>query len=171
MRRTVIFIDNGVTGSIGIIDSEGNSRFMETPIKRMQDYTKAKNIVSRIDTSALGMILDPYSLDPDHVIAYIERPMINPQRWKASMSAIRAHESEQSILDYLMIPYMFVDSKQWQRGLLPSSGKKGVESSTLKKESKDIGLRLFPQHAETIAKHGDADGILGAYAFYNDSNR
>ena len=87
------------------------------------------------------------------------------------MSAIRAHESEQSILDYLMIPYMFVDSKQWQRGLLPSSGKKGVDSSTLKKESYDIGLRLFPQHAETIAKHGDADGILGAYAFYNDSDR
>ena len=50
---------------------------------------------------------------------------------------------------------MYVDSKDWQKVLLPK-GTKG--SDELKKASLDIGNRLFPQFADN--KHKDRDGIL-----------
>ncbi len=161
----IVFIDNGVTGTIGIIDSQNEETlFMEMPAKKVQDYTKKKKNITRIDAYGL------YELINEHVAGkpcmfFLERPMVNPTRFTATISAVRALEATISIIEALGLPYQFVDSKEWQKGLLPSSGKKGTDSATLKKESHDIGLRLFPQHSELINKHKDADGILGAYAF------
>ena len=84
--------------------------------------------------------------------------MVNPKRWAASVSAIRALEATLIIVELLEIPYIYVDSKEWQRELLP----KGCKGDALKTASKDIGCRLFPQHKELIIKHKDADGILMA---------
>ena len=164
----VIFIDNGVTGSIGYFDGE-NADFMETPVLKIQDYTKAKKNISRIDIPELSKILDKYA-GSGAVMTVIERPMINPTRFSASVSAARALEATLSALEIKTMSYMFSDSKEWQRGLLPSSGKKGVESSELNKDSKDIGIRLVPQFTDLIRKHGDADGILGAYQWYQKLN-
>ncbi len=159
-----IFIDNGTTGSIGMYDSHtGESQFWLTPCREVQDYTKAKKRVRRIDTKALMEMLGGLT-QGKVAIACLERPMINPTRFAASISAARALEATLTVLECMRLPYRFVDSKEWQRGLLPSSGKKGTDSATLKRESLDIGIRLFPQHEELIRKHKDADGILGAYA-------
>lgn len=156
-----MFIDNGVTGSIGVIRKDGESFFLLTPTVKMQDYTKAKKSISRIDVNKLMAIV----MEHRPSMAYLERPMINPTRFSASISAVRALEATLSVLEALEVPYQFVDSKEWQKGLLPSSGKKGTDSATLKQESHDIGIRLFPMHKELIHKHKDADGILGAFAF------
>lgn len=162
----VIFIDNGVTGTIGTFDGEGASFFL-TPVVKVQDYTKAKKEISRIDTAALKHILEQSMPDGgERLEAVLERPLVNPMRFSATVSAVRALEATLTVLETLGIPYRFSDSKDWQRGLLPSSGKKGVDSSTLKQESKDIGLRLFPQFGTLIRKHRDADGILGAYQWW-----
>lgn len=159
-----IFIDNGTTGSIGMYDGDtGETRFILTPSVETQDYTKAKKRIRRIDTKALMEALGNL-LGGKPSIVCLERPMINPTRFTASISAARSLEATLTVLECMGAPYRFVDSKEWQRGLLPSSGKKGTDSATLKKESLDIGLRLFPQHGELIRKHKDADGILGAYA-------
>ena len=97
--------------------------------------------------------------------------MINPKRWKASLSASRSDEAETIALEAAGVPFIYVDSKTWQHGTLPSSGTKGVTSSTLKAESMAEGLRLFPEFSALIKKHKDADGILGARGLYDILNR
>lgn len=167
-RKVIIGIDNGCTGTIGIIREGMPPLFIETPSFKSQDYTKAKKTVSRIDVPKLYDFIRINTEGLEGLsIAYVERPMINPARFSASVVAARAYEATITVLEMLKIPYQPIDSKEWQRGLLPSSGKKGVDSATLKKESMDIGIRLFPQFRDLIAKHKDADGILIAYSLSN----
>lgn len=165
-QRTIIGIDNGCTGSIGVISPDREPVFILTPSFKGQDYTKSKKTISRIDAPELQRMLREYTEGHEsNSIAYVERPMINPMRFSSSIVAARAYEATITVLETLRIPYQPVDSKEWQRYLLPSSGKKGTDSATLKKESMDIGIRLFPQYRELITKHKDADGILMAYIF------
>ena len=51
-----IGIDNGVTGSIGIVDDE-SSEFYHTPVKNELSYTKAKKWIDRIDSVMLKKML------------------------------------------------------------------------------------------------------------------
>ncbi len=167
-REVIIGIDNGCTGTIGIIDTKSEPSFILTPSFKGQDYTKAKKIISRIDTNKLYNFIKSHTEGRESAsIAYVERPMINPAMFKTSVTAARAYEATITVLETLKIPYQPIDSKEWQKDLLPSSRKKGTESYVLKKESMDIGIRLFPQFRELITKHKDADGILMAYAFSN----
>ena len=152
-KRIYVGIDNGVTGTIGIVGDDIQPQIHHTPVKKEQDYTKAKNIVSRLDCNGLMEILNQFNKNDIHVVC--ERPMINPTRWKASMSAIRCWEAQLIILEVLGVPHQFIDSKEWQKELLPK-GIKGADEQ--KKASKDIGKRLFPQFADF--KHSDFDGLL-----------
>lgn len=151
-----IGIDNGTTGTIGVItDDKCVIDFFLTPKKTEQSYTKKKKNISRIDHESLFNELEFYDLS--NSIAIIERPLVNPGLFTATLSAVRALESTLIVLERLDVPVQYCDSKQWQRELLPQ----GIKGSTeLKKASKDIGCRLFPQHAELIKKHKDADGLL-----------
>jgi hypothetical protein len=90
----------------------------------------------------------------EKVIAYIERPMVNPTRFQATASALRALEATLIILEELKIPYIYVDSKEWQKDLLP----KELKGEELKEASLNIGKRLFPKIDFTGFK--DADGLL-----------
>lgn len=162
----VIFIDNGVTGSIGWYDGS-HFGFLPTPTVKMQDYTKEKKNVSRIDVANLAGVLESIvEGDKAGCQVVLERPLVNPARFNATVSAVRALEATISVLETMGLSYRFCDSKEWQRGLLPSSGHKGVASATLKQESRDIGIRMFPSLGDSIRKHKDADGILGAYSFW-----
>lgn len=160
-HKLYIGIDNGTTGSIGITGDGIESVMIETPIVKEQSYTKAKNEISRIDHVALRKWIVDENMIRHHVIAndiiaVIERPMINPMRFKASISAARSLESTLCILEDFGIPRMYVDSREWQKMMLPS----GIEGKELKTASKDIGFRLFPHLQEIIKKHKDADGLL-----------
>ena len=146
--KTYIGIDNGVSGTIAII-SETEVEFWKTPIKKEQDYTKAKKIVSRVDIQTLKGILEPYS---DNAFLLLERPLVNPSRWVATTSALRCHEAELAVIEILNIPYQFIDSKEWQKDLLPK------RCGDTKKASLDIGNRLFPQYKDF--KHPDRDALL-----------
>lgn len=151
-----IGIDNGVSGTIGIIDQEGNVlEFLKTPTVSGQDYTKAKKNISRIDHQKLTSLFEFYAPVEDLAVkALVERPLVNPTRFLATTSALRALESTLVVLEQLGIPYEFIDSKEWQKEILP----KGIKGSAeLKKASKDIGERLFPHN---IIKHPDMDGLL-----------
>jgi hypothetical protein len=106
-----------------------------------------------------------HDIPANECIAIIERPMINPTRFKASISAARSLEATQIIFESLGIPYMFIDSREWQKAELP----KGYEGPELKKASMDIGCRLFPDKAELIKKHKDADGLLIAHYAYKSN--
>jgi hypothetical protein len=156
-NKLYIGIDNGVTGTVGCIYNN-KTWFFETPVKKEQNYTKAKANISRINMPVLMGLLNDIILKekPKSVMCLIERPMVNPGRFKATVSALRALEATLICMELMKIPIQYEDSKKWQKELLPTGSKK----EQLKKDSVDIGCRLFPQHSESIKKHKDADGIL-----------
>jgi hypothetical protein len=148
-----IGIDNGVTGTIGIIDGK-DTLFYKTPVKLEQDFTKKKGNISRVIGKELKKILSPFS--DKKCMIQIERPMLNGTRFHASISGARCLEATLVIMEDLGMAYEYVDSKEWQKDLLP----KGSKGEQLKVDSKNIGCRLFPEHRVLIEKHKDADGIL-----------
>lgn len=151
-----IGIDNGATGSIGII-SPIHLIYIPVPKYMEQDYTKKKQRVSRLDVPAFGnLIQDVMRAKHTHVHVLLERPLVNPGMFKATKSALRFMEATMIVLERLGLPKRFIDSKEWQKYLLP----KGCKGPELKVASKEIGCRLFPQLAPMIVKHGDADGLL-----------
>ena len=148
-----IGIDNGVSGSIAILNEEGHVlHYGLTPIERCLNYTKHKAWINRIRQDAMIVILKDYNRNLGQCL--LERPLVNPARFKATISAIRALESTQIALESLKIPYEFIDSKEWQRELLP----KGLQKEELKAASDSICKRLFP--SVTLKHPGDGDSLL-----------
>ena len=163
MKKLYIGIDNGTSGTIGFMptSSEYWPAMIETPIKVEQSYTKKAQTISRVDHDGLWEILNKVLLEnqvqPSDCLAILERPLINPMMFKTTVSAARSLEATVIILECLKIPFMYMDSKEWQKELLPE----GIKTSPVrKKASMDIGLRLFPALEKIIRKHKDADGIL-----------
>jgi hypothetical protein len=157
VNKIFIGIDNGVTGSIAILKEGSNSdfTFIKTPVKKELNYTKTKAYINRIEVIKLKELFSGLE-GADFVMALIERPMVNPTRWVASVSAIRALEATQGVLEQLGIPYAFIDSKEWQKALLPS----GLKGDELKTASLAVGKRLYPS---VTIKHPDNDGLLIAH--------
>jgi hypothetical protein len=145
-------IDNGVTGTIAVLDETGKYiRHAPTPTKKELSYTKAKQYITRIDVLKLIEYIAWDFGTAEEYRAIIERPMINPQRWKPTVSAIRALEATLVVLEQLNIPYRYIDSREWQKALLP----KGLQKEELKKAAVDVARRLFPS-----VRTKDADGLL-----------
>ena len=158
--NTIIGIDNGVTGSIAAIIQPINSLpieifFLPMPTKKEQSYTKKRQSITRIDYGKLYDIL--FRLRMFQGKCFIERPFANPMGFKATVSAMRALEATLIAVEGNGLAYEYIDSKEWQKIMLPA-GIKGT--AELKKASVDIGCRLFPKYAEAIRKHKDADSLL-----------
>ena len=130
------------------------------PTRSELSYTKAKRNITRINwqelSQSMSIILSD-AVQTKRVRVFLERPMVNPGRFQATASALRALEATLVVLESKKLPIQYVDSRQWQKMLLPS-GLKGPD--VLKKASADIGCRLFPHLSGSIRKHGDADGLL-----------
>lgn len=159
-RKVYIGIDNGVTGSIGIITPAGAGLYPTPSISR-QDFTKKKQTLSRLNRIAFKDILlsqSPSITNLSDVFVAMERPFWNPVlNSQSSKSGVMCLEAQLAIIEDLIWPHDVVDSKSWQKVLLPAGIKK---SPQLKKVSMDIGIRLFPHLEEDIKKQKDADGIL-----------
>lgn len=158
---TYVAFDNGVSGTVGWSAGDGSCGIIETPVKRCLGYQRVAKNMHRIDVDSLEDFLRPFAgMGPENPTRVVlERPMVNNARFQATLSAVRALEATLIVLERLRLPYEYVDSKKWQSYMLPS-GLKGAPA--LKKASADIGCRLFPQFADLIKKHGDADGLLMA---------
>jgi hypothetical protein len=151
-----IGFDNGVTNNgVGVINDRGEAKLYPLPVKKELSYTKEAKHISRIDFNLLRVLFGEIIADFNeaYVKVGLERPMVNSTRFNASMSAIRALETTLIALEDAQWPYEYIDSKEWQKVLLPK-GLKG--SDELKKASLDIGKRMFP--GLNIKK--DADGLL-----------
>lgn len=157
MVKTYIGVDNGVTGSLAMIRAE-ESAMVEVPVVRQQSYQKEKAQITRIAYHDLVACLSEWVRHSrGYAFVVIERPYVNPKGFKATASALRALEATLIAVESLGLPYAYVDSRQWQRQLLP----KGVRgTSELKLASRDIGIRLFPQLSDAVTRHGDADSLL-----------
>ena len=153
MDKIYVGIDNGVSGTIGFIGNSIEPKIFHTPVKKEQDYTKSKKLISRLDYSKFMDLFSGYN--KNDIVILMERPLVNPTRFAATSSALRCHEAELIMIETMGIKYMFIDSKEWQHLLLP----KGIKGSDeQKKASLCIGNRLFPQFADF--KHKDRDGLL-----------
>lgn len=150
--KTYIGIDNGVSGTITIMHPGGRTSFVSTPVKVEQSYTKKKANITRIDFIKLVDLLIPYRSLQVHCI--LERPMVNPKRFFATLSALRCLEATLNVVELCGFAHSYIDSRKWQKELLPS----GIEGDELKKASLDIGNRLFPQFRGH--KHKDRDSLL-----------
>lgn len=140
LNKTFCGIDNGVTGGITILASDGSVvTHAATPVKKCMNYTKKKAFINRVNSFAFRELI---SQAGENTFVMIERPMVNPGRFMATISAIRCLEATELILEELKIPYQFIDSKEWQKALLPS-GLKG--SDELKIASKSVASRLYPR--------------------------
>jgi hypothetical protein len=153
-HKVWVGIDNGVTGSIGVIyPAEHQAYQIKTPVVKELSYTKKKAFITWIDFKEMRQFFEDIMKDDVQIIAALERPMINPTRFKASVSAVLAWQTTLLILKLLEIPYEYIDSKEWQKKLLPS----GLKKEELKHASLDIAKRMYPS-APIEGK--DADGLL-----------
>lgn len=144
----ILSFDNGVSGGVSVLNEQGEVLLHSpTPIKKELSYTKAKNWIHRLNFQDLVEMITPYK----HCKCFIERPMVNPGRFKATISAIRCLEATLIVLEQLNIPIFYLDSKEWQRKLLPS----GLVKEELKTAAKQIAKRKFPN----ITIH-NADSLL-----------
>lgn len=152
-----IGIDNGVSGSIALVTSHaaGNGLW-PTPTKKEQSYTKKKQQITRVDSPVLLDLFRGLAAG-DSPMVVLERPFNNPTGVKATVSAMRCLEATLIVVELMGWRYQYIDSKEWQRELLPR-GIKGT--SELKAASRDIGKRLFPNLEAEIDKHKDADALL-----------
>lgn len=149
-----IGIDNGVSGSIGWVGA--NTGFIKTPTFSCLNYQKSKaQTIARVSTSRLEDFLLDLAAKA-RVIVLLERPMVNPKRFAATASALRALEATLIVIEKLELSFTYCDSKAWQKMLLPPV--KGA--ANLKRASQQIGSQLFPKLKSQIVEHGDADGLL-----------
>lgn len=150
-------IDNGVSGSIGILSADQSVEiYFPIPTKRMLNYQKSKEAyINRVDIwEAKKQIQNVIGDEPAKIL--LERPMVNPERFIPTTSALRALEATVILLESLGLGYEYVDSKAWQKEFFP----KGEKGTDLKLLSREVGVRKYPKLREAILKHKDADGIL-----------
>lgn len=153
----IIGIDNGTTGSIGII-AENFTMMLKTPTIEQQDYTVKKKLIKRLDFNTFYNLLKECKEKEKSINVVLERPMVNPGRFNATTVAVRCLEAQLIAIELLGLSYQFIDSKLWQRKLLPQ----GCKKEELKRMSHDIAIRLFPQCKEMIDKQKDGDSLLMA---------
>jgi hypothetical protein len=151
----VLAFDNGTSANgVAVLGPDNYVKYLKLPVKNELSYTKEEHHITRIDFPALNQLIADLKL-PKTTLAVLERPMINPMRFRASISAVRCLEAELIVIESLGFRLEYVDSKQWQRVLLP-----GIEGSTeLKKASLELGRKLYPD----LKLKKDADSLLIAH--------
>lgn len=157
-RKVVIGCDNGCTGTISaFIDGKLVDFREQFFFKWRKPQVKNRNsYMSRLDFKKFDKWLKKFIKKDYEVIAVIERPMTDETRFHQTISSHHAQEALMIVLEMNDVPYMTVDSSEWQKVYLPEiSG-----SKVLKLKSKEIGIEQFPKFSSTIEKHGDADAIF-----------
>ena len=146
-----IGIDNGVSGGISIIDKNHNLVLCKKmPIERKLYFTKKKKFFNYIAFNELIDILCQHTRS----FAYIERPMINPKMFNASLSAFVAYDRVTLALERVGIGFDTIDSKLWQKCFLPPK----LKGKELKEASIQVAKRLYPN--ADIKTDGQADSLL-----------
>lgn len=150
MRSAYIGIDNGVTGSICVIDLiESSERIAPIPTFVAPDYQKSGRNITRIDVNRLKEILEPYS--KINSLIGLEKPMVNPNLLLASFSALRALEATLIVIESLKMKYVYIGSKDWQKHFYG----KAVSDKKLFLQIAKRYTRIFDQ-----GDYKDADAFL-----------
>lgn len=153
--RYIVAIDNGCTGSVSVLDTEkGTSSFCKTPVFKEASYTKKPQNIHRINWGELIA-----NLPKSDALVVLERPLVNPRMFTATQSALRSLEATLIAVEYLGLDYIYMDSKEWQQEYLSSAL---IGKEQMKKGSKEVAIKLYPNHRTKIEQHGDGDSLLMA---------
>jgi len=158
--RVFIGVDNGVTGTLGAVPEDGGwSLFSRMPTYKSKEYMRSKTrFMTHLDPVALEKFFRDLATEGPLTIV-TERPLVNPKLFKATMSAVRCHEILLATMRRMGLSlYATWDSRDWQSKVLGKLEKGETKPASLAK-----GLELYPDHAEMMKRHGDADGILMAH--------
>jgi hypothetical protein len=156
----IVAFDNGVSANgIALFGPEGLVKYEKLPIKNELSYTKEEHYITRIDYPGLRKLLLGWNLPSGSTQVVMERAMINPARFRASMSAMRCLEAELIVIEELGWDVDYIDSKVWQHSVLPDA----QGSNELKQASLELGKKLFPQ----FKLKKDADPLLIGYYWVN----
>lgn len=160
---TIIGVDNGCSGSVGIIRDGVAVHFGPVPTQDYLHYGKKGTISQRLDRMALDKILLWDAANSGFAArVYVERPFTaGPRMMNAAISAARFFEATIITLEDLGLGYEVIDSGVWQKPILGNV--KG--SAELKHASKLRGQQMYPQFKDAITKQGDADALLIAHRF------
>lgn len=153
---TFLGIDNGVSGTIGII--QVNKEPMCFPIPTVEEvdfHSGEERMITRINHSLLNVIFS--GLNPEKTMCFMERPMYNNRRFAQSISAARAFESVLLSLEKFEIRKEVIDSKKWQNYFFPTNHRRREKGMT-KLLSNTVGKKLFP--SLDASEVDDYDGIL-----------
>lgn len=156
---TFIGIDNGASGSIGVLRIGKPPIYIPTPAHTEMDYQKTKpRQITRVTYNMFQMYLQGFN--PETTAVLLERPMINPERFFQSIGAARAYESELIALEQSRFLVEVIDSKEWQYAIFGQNTNTGSESIT-KTMSRRYGKLYYPKI--DIGNMDDYDGILIAH--------
>lgn len=151
--KTWIGIDNGVSGSIGVLSEANAPQFIHA-----REYTRKnpkKKSALEVDPFALLILLQ--NLRPNGIV--LERPYRGAYR-TTEISAATFDGVVRTVMELYSLPFIQVDSREWQKPLLGT-----VPAGETKRASAAKGMLRWPSLKEQIEDHGDADGLwMAAYA-------
>lgn len=150
--KVYIGIDNGVSGSIAILTSNGELLgWSRTPTYKRLSYAKTGRLESCIDRVHLKYLLQPYKDGPALVL--MEYPYLNPTQFATSFSATTSFADTRSVVEDLGMAHDFKPAKEWQKVMIPNV--KGTID--LKQASTSLAKRLYPKLV--IPKGCDGDAV------------
>lgn len=158
--KSYLGIDNGVSGALARVGPGGQcAAFIPTPTVLEYDYTKKAQRISRVHYPTLAAWLAAQCPEPEGVLALMERPFVNPMGFRSSLVSVRAFEVTLLALELAKIPHRVIDSKEWQKTMLPEGVIK-AGGKELKRASLQRGIELFPNMTTALNLQGDADALL-----------
>ena len=150
--------DNGCTGTLAAFVDGRLVDFREQFSYRWRKpHVLTRNsYMSRIDFPRLVEWIASKKALAARCLAVVERPMTDETRLHQTLSSHHAQEALMIALEQSGVPYMTVDSSAWQRRYLP-----GISGSVLlKAASAERAAAEYPEFAEAVRAHGDADAVF-----------
>ena len=144
---------------IEVGDLDGDNEYDDVVLANSYNVTafnESGGILWASNVAAYTRSLLVSNMDSDSTDEVVVGYQSNVRFYNASILAARSIEAVQIVLDAMRYNYKFIDSKEWQKELLPNI--KG--SDNLKKASLELGCKLFPNSIRYIERQKDADGIL-----------
>lgn len=183
MSQWILGIDNGVTGSVALMNPQGKVVYYgPVPVYKERKWTKPKkeklktkvktvyDEITMIDVDSLQRILVKYTSTISDIHCFLERPAISyAAAWsmKTSISAAMSWAYVVYVLNKLKIPRTDIDSKEWQHQLIPEASgeknkeymknlKKGERNKLLKDASYELAKTLCPEFSSKDKGAGDS---------------
>lgn len=147
-----IGVDNGVSGSIGIIGTG-----LEPMLVNAREYTRKKKRGGlEVDPTAFLQIITEHGPVAGVIL---ENPFRGKHR-NVEVSAAHFDSVARTMMEIHQIPFVSVASGDWQRPLLKvPPRKKGVKTDT-KRISMEAGALRWPSLRAQIEDQGDADALF-----------